>query len=157
MKKVLSVNPSSTGIDIALFIARVSVGIFMLVHGLPKMIALFSGEPVQFISVFGLGPAISLALAVFAEVFCSILLIAGFGTRLAVIPLIITMLVAVFVIHINDPFAKQELGLHYLLVYAILLIAGSGKYSIDYLMAKRQPLLMKETNKWEDPTISIYQ
>lgn len=157
MKKVLSVNPSSTGIDIALFIARVSVGIFMLVHGLPKMIALFSGEPVQFISVFGLGPAISLALAVFAEVFCSILLIAGFGTRLAVIPLIITMLVAVFVIHINDPFAKQELGLHYLLVYAILLIAGSGKYSIDYLMAKRQPLLMKETNKWEDPTVSIYQ
>jgi putative oxidoreductase len=157
MKKVLSVNQSSTGIDIALFIARVSVGIFMLVHGLPKMISLFSAEPIQFVPVFGLSPAISLALAVFAEVFCSILLIAGLGTRLAVIPLIVTMLVAVFVIHINDPFAKQELGLHYLLVYTILFITGSGKISIDYLIAGRQPVLIKEAKNWDDPTLSIYQ
>lgn len=157
MKKILRVNETSTSIDIVLLVARVSIGILMMVHGLPKMINLFSGDPVQFIPLFGLSPAISLFLAVFAEVFCSILLIAGFGTRLAVIPLIITMVVAVFVIHINDPFTKQELGIHYLLVYAILFIAGSGKYSIDYLIAKRQPVMLNKNNNWDDPTLSIYQ
>ena len=157
MKKLFNVNETSGSIDLVLFLARVSIGILMLIHGIPKMAGLFSGEPIQFVSVFGLSPAISLSLAVFAEVFCSLLLIAGFGTRLAVIPLLVTMLVAVFVIHINDPFAKQELGLHYLLVYLILFIAGSGKYSIDYLIAKRQPVLLSETKKWEDPTLTIYQ
>jgi len=137
MNLLLKVYPSSKGIDIALFIARFSIGILMLIHGLPKLEAIFSGQPVQFISVFGLSPVISLLLAAFAEVFCSILLIVGFATRIAVVPLIITMLIALFVIHINDPFSRQEMPIHYLLVYSVLLFTGSGRYSLDYLMVKR--------------------
>jgi putative oxidoreductase len=85
----------------------------------------------------GMGPVFSLALTVFAEVLCSILILLGLGTRVAVIPLIVTMLVAVFYIHSQDPFVKQEMGLHYLLVYAALLISGSGRYSADFLIEKR--------------------
>jgi putative oxidoreductase len=49
----------------------------------------------------------------------------------------ITMLVAVFHVHIADPFVKQEMGLHYLLTYTALFIMGSGRYSLDhYLFAK---------------------
>jgi putative oxidoreductase len=134
MKKILSVSQASTSIDIALLIARVGIGALMLTHGLPKMAMLFSGEPVQFPAMMGMSSVMSLGLAVLAEVFCSVLLITGLLTRLAVIPLIITMLVALILVHAADPIAKQEPALHYLLVYAVLLFAGGGKYSLDYLL-----------------------
>lgn len=136
MKKILSTKQSSEATHLALLIARLGVGVLMLTHGLGKMQMLFSGEPVQFPGVFGMSAELSLALAVFAEVACSILLITGLATRLAVIPLIVTMLVAALAIHASDPFTKQEPALQYLLVYVVLLLAGSGKYSVDYLLAK---------------------
>ena len=123
-------------VNTALFILRVVIGIFMLTHGWGKMETLFSGEPIQFADPIGLGTTFSLALAVFAEVLCSILLIIGLGTRLAAIPLLITMLVAVFIIHANDGFDKQEFALLYALIYLTIAIIGAGKYSLDYLISK---------------------
>lgn len=123
--------------NIALLIARVGISVLMLTHGLPKVMKLFANEPIKFASVAGMSPALSLSLAVFAEVFCSLLIIIGAFTRLAVIPPLITMLVAVLYIHANDPFSSQEMGLHYVLVYILLLIQGSGKYSVDWLLQKR--------------------
>ena len=137
MKKIVRINQNSNGTDVALLIARVGIALLMLTHGLPKMEMLFSGAPIQFPPMFGMSAEFSLAMAVFAEVFCSLLLLVGLGTRLAVVPLIITMAVAVLVIHVADPFAKQEPALQYLLVYVVLLMAGSGKYSLDYLLQKR--------------------
>ncbi len=136
MKKLFSIHHSSTNTDIAILMVRVVIGSLMLTHGIPKLSSLFSGE-VQFPPLFGLSATGSLALAVFAEVVCSLFIILGLGTRLATIPLIITMLVAVLYIHAPDPFAKQELGLLYLLPYTALLISGSGKFSIDYLLHRR--------------------
>jgi putative oxidoreductase len=138
MKKLFSVQKAPQSIDIGILILRISIAFFMLTHGLPKLTMLLSGDPVQFPPVLGLTPEISLGLAVFAEVLCSILILVGFGTRLATIPLIITMLVAVFYIHAADPFAKQEMGLHYLLAYVLLLISGSGRYSVDNLISQKQ-------------------
>lgn len=138
MKRLFNVEHQSSNIDIALLILRVVIGGLMLVHGFPKMLTLFSGEPIQFPALIGT-PELSMAMAVFAEVVCSLLIIFGLGTRLATIPLIITMLVAVFLVHGADPFAKQEMGIHYLLAYVVLLITGSGKYSIDQLLTTRQP------------------
>jgi putative oxidoreductase len=137
MKKLLSAMVPLKNMDAALLIARLGIALMMLVHGLPKMMHLFSGEPIQFASVMGMGAELSLVMAVFAEVVCSFLLLFGLATRFAVIPLIITMLVAVFYIHSADPFAKQELGLHYLLVYVMLLLTGSGKYSLDNLLTAK--------------------
>src|SRR5688572_3409784 len=105
----------------------------MLSHGIPKFIMLVSGTPIQFPSVLGMSAGLSLGLTIFAEVLCSVLILAGFATRLAVLPLIITMLVAILFYHAADPFAKQEPALQYLLVYVVLLVTGSGKYSVDYL------------------------
>jgi putative oxidoreductase len=138
MKRITHVHPSTKTIDLALLVLRMGIAALMLTHGLPKLMSLTSGEPVAFLSVWGMSPALSLSLVVFAEVACSILLLVGFVTRLAVVPLIITMLVAVFSIHAADPFAKQELGVLYLLVYAGLLLAGSGRYSVDGLLQRKQ-------------------
>ncbi len=153
----MSVRHNQTSVDIVILLARVSIAVLMLVHGLPKLGMLFSAEPIQFPAVLGMTSELSLALTVFAEVFCSILLLVGFGTRLAAIPLIITMLVAVLYIHAADPFAKQELGIHYLLVYVLLLITGSGRYSIDYLLQPRTMPLAYSKVKVEDPTINMYR
>lgn len=82
----------------------------------------------------GFGREISLVLAVFAEFFCSILVILGFATRFALFPLIITMLVAIFIAHGDDPFHVKEHALLFLFPYLSLLILGAGKYSLDYLI-----------------------
>jgi putative oxidoreductase len=154
MKKLLNVTSHSPAVDTAVLIARVGIGALMLTHGIPKMAMLFSGGPVQFPPVLGLSAGLSLGLAVFAEVICSILLLAGLATRLAVIPLIITMLVALFSIHGADPLAKQEPALHYLLVYVVLLLTGSGKYSLDYLFQKKSTSSDTDNIQIRNPTFS---
>ncbi len=134
MKTFTNTNFTTSQVDLALLILRIGVGVLMLTHGLPKLQMLFSGGEIQFPGVLGLSPAVSLALAVLTEVVGSILLIIGLGTRWVAIPLIFTMLVAVFVFHLNDPFANKELGLLYLVLYLPLLILGSGKYSVDQVI-----------------------
>ena len=135
MRKILDIQPLS--MDSVLLIARVAIAVLMLVHGLPKLVMLFSREPIAFPGVMGMSPEVSLLLAVFSEVVCSILILFGIGTRLAVLPLIATMLVAVFYFHLGDPFASKELGLLYLVVYVLLFITGSGKYSADKLLLEK--------------------
>lgn len=132
MKILFKVAPASEPTDIALLIARIGISALMLTHGLPKLVMLFSGQPVQFPPVLGMTAEFSLALAVAAEVLCSIFILVGFGTRLAVVPLAVTMLIAAFLIHANDPLTVKEPALHYLLVYAMLFLTGSGRHSVDY-------------------------
>lgn len=156
MKKIIGVNKTAAITDIALLAARLGIAALMLTHGIPKLVMLFSGAPVQFPPVMGMSPELSLGLTVFAEVVCSVLILAGFATRLATIPLIVTMLVAVMFIHAADPFAKQEPALQYLLVYVILLLAGSGKYSIDYLLQSKRPTAGYAGKEGQDPALAIY-
>ncbi|HKK89553.1 MAG TPA: DoxX family protein [Saprospiraceae bacterium] len=123
--------------DIALLVLRVVFGFFMIArHGWPKFQKLFSGEEIQFINFLGLGEQFSLALAVFAELLCSLLVILGLMTRLATIPLIITMLVAVFIVNFGNPLSDLELGFLYLGAFLALFYMGSGKYSLDYWISK---------------------
>lgn len=155
MKKLLYVNKGTTTTHIALLIARVGIAALMLTHGLPKMGLLFSDAAVQFPAVMGMSAELSLALTVFAEVLCSVFVLAGLGTRLAVIPLAITMLVAALLIHAADPFSAKESSLHYLLVYVILLFAGSGKYSIDYLLQPKTATVNRKVR--EESAVLSYQ
>lgn len=157
MKKILGVGPNSVRSSTALLLLRAGLGVLMLVHGIPKLMMLSAGGDIAFPSVLGLSAEISLLLTVLAEVFCSILIIAGLATRFAAIPLIITMVVAVFVFHAADPFTSKEPGLMYLVGYTVLMIGGSGKYSVDYLMLRSSFKSYHPEIKPEDPTLSIYQ
>src|SRR5690554_7362324 len=95
--------------DIGLLVLRVFLGLAMLFgHGLSKWTKLIEGGEIQFADPFGVGMTMSLVLAVFAEVFCSALLVFGLLTRLALIPLVITMAVAVFYIHFAEGFRSEE-------------------------------------------------
>lgn len=128
-----TIEIKSRKVNITLLVLRVGIGLLMLGHGIPKLQMLISGD-IQFPGVMGMSPTLSLALAVFAEVVCSILLLVGLLTRYAAIPLIVTMLTAVLIIHGDDPFAKQELGILYLIVYLALFMLGSGKFSFDAVL-----------------------
>ena len=108
----------------------------MLTHGLPKLSRLISSEEIKFADPFGLGPVVSLVMVVFAEVFCSILIIMGLGTRLATIPIMVAMSVAAFQAHSGDPFSTKEKSLLFLLIYIFLFVFGSGRYSIDKLISR---------------------
>ena len=88
----------------------------------------------QFLDFMGLGPTISLGLAVFAEVVCAGMVVLGLFTRFATVPLMITMLVAAFVVHAQDPFHKQEFALMYFAGYFSIFLAGSGKYSVQHML-----------------------
>jgi putative oxidoreductase len=134
--KLFSTAISEAYANICLLVVRVSVSAFMLTHGLPKLGRLTSGDEIKFADPFGLGPAVSLVLVVFAEVICSVLIMLGLGTRLAAIPPMVAMAVAAFHAHASDPFGTKEKPLLFLLVYLMLLVFGSGKFSIDRLISK---------------------
>ena len=137
LKIIFNPGDYSQRINIILLLLRVSTGIFMLTHGIGKFSKLFGDEPIKFSDPLGVGVTASLALAVFAEVFCSLLLILGVATRAAAIPLLITMLVAAFIVHGADGFKKQELSLLYSVIYLSIAIAGAGKISIDNWIYKK--------------------
>ena len=139
MKNLLSTKINSLYADIWLLILRVLSAAFMLTHGYPKLLKLFAGGEIKFGDPIGIGPVASLVLVVFSEVVCTILIGLGLLTRLSSIPVMITMLVAAFISHGPEPFGRKEMALLYFLVFATLLIFGSGKYSLDnYVFRKNQ-------------------
>lgn len=117
-------------VDAALLLLRAGSALMIMTHGWPK-ITNFSSYLNQFADPLGLGPALSLQAAIFAEFFCAILVALGLLTRLAVIPLIFTMAVVVFIVHGGDTFGDKELSLLYLVVFSVIFITGPGKYSLD--------------------------
>lgn len=131
IKKIFNPGDYPRNIDFALLILRFALAFLMLTHGLGKFQKLFGDGPIQFADPLGIGATASLVLTVFSEVFCSVFLIFGFATRLSAIPLLITMLVAAFIVHANDGFGRQELPLFYAISYIILIITGPGKLSLD--------------------------
>lgn len=136
-KCLLSSPTADWRTDFGLLLLRVSVGAMMLFsHGWGKLTN-FATFSEQFADPLGVGSTTSLTLTVFAEFFCSIALILGLATRLAAIPLLITMLVAAFVIHAADPWPKQEFPLLFAIIYASLIFLGSGRYSVDGFFSRK--------------------
>jgi len=122
--------------DFGLLAVRLLSGGMMLTHGLPKFDRLFGEGPVKFADPFGLGPEISLGLVLFAEVGCSLLVMLGFKTRWATLPLLFTMLMAAFYAHGSDPFSDKELSLLFFTVFLSVLISGGGRFSVDGWLRK---------------------
>jgi len=123
--------------DLGLLVLRLSAGLMMLgAHGWGKLSKY--GELLEvFPDPIGLGSTVSLTLTVFAEFFCALAIALGLLTRLAAVPLVVTMLVAVLVVHADDPFRKQEFALLYLLPFLTLIMTGAGRYSLDAFIADR--------------------
>ena len=138
--------------SIGLLILRLGIGGYLITHGWGKLQMLLAGGAGKFGDPIGLGSTLSLALVTTSEFLCAILIILGLATRLAAVPVVITMTVAAFVIHARDPWTMEaaanaffsgasktwfskEPALLYLIPFLSLVFTGGGKLSLDRLLA----------------------
>ncbi|MBQ6581026.1 MAG: DoxX family protein [Alistipes sp.] len=129
-------QPLPTRYNLALLALRMLFGGLLMWHGVSKILAL-EGDPSSFPNPIGLGSTLSLYLVVFAEVVCAAAVIVGAFYRLALIPILVTMCVALFVAHHGQPFAAKELAFIYLILFALMYCMGAGRFSLDNIIAKR--------------------
>jgi putative oxidoreductase len=139
MRKLFSTRVSDNAFGFGMLVLRLGFGGLMLInHGWGKL-SNYSQYASQFGDPIGVGPSASLALTVFAEFFCAAFIVVGLFTRLAAIPLIITMGVAFFIAH-KGVYApgpgSGEMALLFLIAYLTLLFTGPGKFSVDRLISK---------------------
>lgn len=111
-------------------------GTMLIAHGLPKIQA-WNEKSAVFPDPMGLGSPTSMGLAIAAETFAAGLVVIGALTRLSLIPLIITMATAFFVIHGSDPWQQKELAFIYLVGFSALFFVGPGRLSVDSLLLKK--------------------
>ena len=135
VKKLLSVRYSAASFNTALFLLRVISGLLMMIHGYGKLVN-FAASKDTFMNFLGLGSTVSLSLTVFAEFFCSIFIILGLFTRLACIPIIIAMCVALFSAHNGDFSGKGEMATLFIACFLTILLVGPGRASIDGMIGK---------------------
>lgn len=129
------VKPDGTAESAILLIARIVFGLLLMSHGVQKLMN-FHELSAVFPDPLGVGSQVSLGLAIFGELFCSIAFVIGFLYRLAMIPMIFTMCIAFFVVHANDPFSTKELAFVYLVVFILMYIIGPGKFAVDHWIGK---------------------
>ena len=136
MRRLFSTKVSDNALSFALLVLRVGSASLMLVkYGWDKLTH-FSQIAPKFSDPFHIGSTTSLALVVFAEFFCSAFIIIGLFTRLAAIPLVIAMGVALFLSSHGDFFGKGANAGLYLICFLTLLIAGPGRVSLDKFIGK---------------------
>ncbi len=86
-------------------------------------------------------PKLNAYLAASTEMAGVFLLALGLGTRIICFPLIITMLVAIKTVHLENGFAAgdngYEIPLYFMLMLITLMCFGPGKLSIDYFIRKK--------------------
>lgn len=125
-------------------VLRIPVGIIFAAHGAQKLFAWFGGYGLegtgQFFASIGLEPGYLMALlAGGAEFFGGLALIAGLLVRPAAAVLAVTMLVAIFAVHIGNGLFMSNNGYEYALALlaasASLIYSGAGRASLDRVLA----------------------
>lgn len=140
MKKFFSTAYSDSAFNVATLAIRVVFGFILCYHyGLEK-IKNFSHLESVFPDPFHISHRISLALVIFAELLCSLLLVLGFLTRFAALALVISFAVAEFMVN-KGHVATMNGSLHeqawlYFAAFFSILLVGPGRISIDSAMGK---------------------
>jgi putative oxidoreductase len=146
MSKTLISRLTNTTASWAPLALRVPTGAIFVAHGAQKLFGAFGGYGLagtgQFMDSIGLHPGYAMAfLAGGAEFFGGLALLLGFMVRPASALLAVTMLVAIFSVHIDKGLFMSNNGYEYALtllaVSVSLVISGAGRLSIDQLWAAR--------------------
>jgi putative oxidoreductase len=117
--------------DVGLLFLRVTGSLFLLwVHGLPKLLD-FSAQLQLIEDPFHLGAHLTLSLAIFAEVLCPLLIVAGVLARLACLPILFVLLVALLVVHPQWSVAEGQFGWLLLILFTSVFIAGPGRLALN--------------------------
>ncbi|MCJ8337899.1 MAG: DoxX family protein [Pseudomonadales bacterium] len=143
VKKLTQVSDNSHFSTLAL---RLPIGLILMAHGAQKLFSWFGGYGLegtgQWMASIGLTPGYLMAmLAGSAEFFGGLLLIVGLLVRPASLVLAVTMLVAIFSVHIGNGLFMSTNGYEYALTLLVVFISltyqGAGKYSLDAVLSRR--------------------
>ena len=140
MKALLQTDDSWSGL-----ILRVMLGVVMFPHGAQKVFGWFGGNgfsgTMGFFTTQMNIPAVVAFLVIMAESVGAVMLIVGFVTRFAAFGIFCVMLGAIWLVHLPNGFfmnwsGKQagegfEYHLLALAISAAVMIAGSGRWSVD--------------------------
>lgn len=135
INKILSSQSLNT--DLAALFIRLIVGGMFVRYGYTKLINYDQILP-MFGDIIGIGSKLSFNLVIFAELFCGFFVLIGFITRLSIIPISITMIVAYFIAHAKDPFDVKQVAFLFLVLPVVIFVLGSGRYSVDQLIFKNK-------------------
>lgn len=121
--------------DWALLLLRLFMGGTFLAYGIKKIQA-YDNYVVLFSDKLDLPfPLINLYLVMGVEIIGGLFLLLGVLTRVVTIPLIITMITALFLVNIDKGFAASNFGMEiplaYISILFVLFAFGSGKFSIE--------------------------
>lgn len=130
---IIPSGPHDTTASVILLVLRVVFGVALLRHGIQKVRS-YQKLSTSFLDPLHIGPKHSLQLAIFGEAVCSLGVISGLLFRLACIPCICTMAVAVFGALRHASAEQRELPTIYLLMFVLLFFTGPGVYSLDALL-----------------------
>ena len=121
--------------SVALLAARIVFGVLFMSHGVAKWIA-FNEMSEHFPDPLGIGSTLSFWLAILAEIACTFGFMLGALFRLCLIPMIVTMCTALFIVHAGDPLPAKELAVIYLTIFVLLFFSGPGRFSIDEMLRR---------------------
>jgi putative oxidoreductase len=131
--------------DVALLAMRLMLGAVFIFHGSQKLFGWFGGQGLsgmtEFLKTLNVPmPAVNAVLAACAEFFGGLAVLLGLATRMATVPMIVTMLVASFVVHKNA-FSAQNGGMEYPLTLAVMLFSlalmGPGRLTLLRLIRQK--------------------
>ena len=124
----------STKTSLLLLASRLVFGLTFASHGLDKL-QHFSETAAHFPAPFGLSGDIAVGLSIFGELVCGLAFAFGFLTRLTLLPMIFTMIVAFTTVHGGS--VSGELAFLYLVIFVLSWFAGAGKFSVDGIIRSK--------------------
>ncbi len=127
--------------DLGLLLMRGVLGTVFVYHGAEKLFGFPHGGGLgpfaQYLSSLGIPyPAYGAALAGLAEFVGGLALVTGYGFRLLMLPLVVTMGVAVYFVH-RHAFTAQQNGMEYPLTLGVVILGlvftGPGRWRLPDL------------------------
>jgi len=136
-KRILGITNFPVGVEAALLLVRLVVGIAFMHHGYGKI-----QHPMTWMGPQSTYPGIIQALSAISEFIGGAALVLGFLTRIAAFGIICNMSVAVYLhmVKLGDPFVNAtgggsyELAMVFLVIGVLFLFAGPGRFSLDQLI-----------------------
>lgn len=133
LHKILIAEPNK---DLGLLAFRILAAAALIkAHGLPKLLNI--EEAIKHIpDPLGFGGEFSAYYAIFANIFCALLVAFGFLPRFAALVIISITLTGLILVHLHDAADVQDTPIIYSIVFGFIAYIGAGKYSLDHRFFK---------------------
>lgn len=147
LSKILSCDCGSWFPGVAPLVLRVALGAIFLWHGYDKIFSTGIPGVAGFLGSLGIPlPNLMAYVLAYGELAAGILLILGLFTHWAAKYATIVAIVALFVVHLPNGFSIANGGYEFIMLILAsaisVMFTGAGKYSLDAMWHKKQPMAM---------------